>query len=119
MTFVDDQIRIPHFDDCLYAQEEEKVGKIALGCIVTVIVLCLMGLVGLWLFRPRKSAEDEVDLVNNMELPHRSPRPIEELNVHYVVPRPENQGNEELSVYVSTPNGLKKLERVPSQNSSE
>ena len=34
------------------------------------------------------------------------------MNVHYVVPRPETQeGTEELSVYISTPNGLKKLER--------
>ena len=50
-----------------------------------------------------------------MEIPQNTtPRNItnnEEMNVHYVVPRPETQGTEELSVYISTPNGLKKLER--------
>ena len=45
----------------------------------------------------------------------------EDLNVHYVVPRPDDtkeRNTEELSVYISTPNGLKKLERKSSQNSS-
>ena len=59
-----------------------------------------------------------------MEIPHNTTAPSsttrssshisnnEEMNVHYVVPRPETQGTtEELSVYISTPNGLKKLER--------
>ena len=62
-----------------------------------------------------------------MEIPHNTTGPTssttrrsssshisnnEEMNVHYVVPRPETQGTtEELSVYISTPNGLKKLER--------
>ena len=51
-----------------------------------------------------------------MEIPqHTTPRNVpnnEEMNVHYVVPRPETQcTTEELSVYISTPNGLKKLER--------
>ena len=101
-----------------------QVGNIALGCIVTVIVLCVLGLVGLWYFRPKKGAEDEVDLVNNMERPHLSPPHRsngneEDLNVHYVVPRPENpDSTEELSVYISTTNGLQKLERKASQNSS-
>ena len=89
---------------------------------MTVIILCVLGLVGLWHFRPKKGAEDEVDLVNNMERPHMSPhRPNtqEDLNVHYVVPRPENpESREELSVYISTTNGLQKLERKASQNSS-
>ena len=115
LTFIDDEVRIPHFDECKYAQEEDQVGKIALGCIITVIVLCVFGLFGLWLFRPRKGEEDEIDLVNNMERPHTLHN--EDLNVHYVVPRP-NEATEELSVYISTPNGLKKLERKSSQNSS-
>ena len=74
---------------------------------------------GLWYVRPKKNSEDEVDLVHNMEIPQQTtaipPRISnnEEMNVHYVVPRPETtQGTqEELSVYISTPNGLKKLER--------
>ena len=74
---------------------------------------------GLWYVRPKKNSEDEVDLVHNMEIPQQTtaiPSRIsnnEEMNVHYVVPRPETtQGTqEELSVYISTPNGLKKLER--------
>ena len=37
LTFIDDDVRIPHFDDCEYAREENKIGKIALGCIITVI----------------------------------------------------------------------------------
>ena len=91
-------------------------------------VLCVIGLLGLWYFRPQRKDEDEVNLVHNMEIPHnttaaptsssatrRSSSHIsnnEEMNVHYVVPRPETQGTtEELSVYISTPNGLKKLER--------
>jgi hypothetical protein len=31
LTFVDETIRIPHFEDCLYAHEGEAVGKITLG----------------------------------------------------------------------------------------
>jgi len=69
-----------------------------------------------------------------MEIPHNTTGPTssttrrsssshisnnEEMNVHYVVPRPETQGTtEELSVYISTPNGLKKLERKHSDRSS-
>ena len=52
--------------------------------------------------------------------PQRSSMP-EDLNVHYVVPRPDEtkeNNTEELSVYISTPNGLKKLERKSSQNSN-
>ena len=37
LTFIDDDVRIPHFDDCEYAREENNIGKIALGCIITVI----------------------------------------------------------------------------------
>ena len=89
-------------------------------------VLCVIGLLGLWYFRPQRKDEDEVNLVHNMEIPHNTTGPTssttrrssshisnnEEMNVHYVVPRPETQGTtEELSVYISTPNGLKKLER--------
>ena len=87
-------------------------------------VLCVIGLLGLWYFRPQRKDEDEVNLVHNMEIPHNTTAPSsttrssshisnnEEMNVHYVVPRPETQGTtEELSVYISTPNGLKKLER--------
>jgi len=121
LTFIEDEVRIPHFEDCQYANlEEDQIGNIALGCIVTVIVLCVLGLVGLWYFRPKKADEDEVDLVNNMERPHMSPRPVEDLNVHYVVPRPESNQDcsEELSVYISTSNGLQKLERQASQNSN-
>jgi hypothetical protein len=154
LTFVDDNVRIPHFDDCQYAQEEDHVGKIALGnirqndiifqtsffnglfisgCIVTVILLCVLGLTGLWFFRPNKAADDEVDLVNNMERTHNTsttttptsrPPPQtydhNEMNVHYVVPKPDDSSNgkEELNVYISTPNGLKKVvERRSSQNS--
>ena len=68
--------------------------------------------------------DDEIDLVNNMERPHMSPQRStipEDLNVHYVVPRPDEtkeNNSEELSVYISTPNGLQKLERKSSQNSS-
>ena len=54
LTFVDDEVRLPHFDDCEFARKEDQVGNIALGCIVTIIVLCVIGLVGLWFFRPRK-----------------------------------------------------------------
>ena len=54
LTFVDDEVRIPHFNDCQFARKEDQVGNIALGCIVTIIVLCVIGLVGLWFFRPRK-----------------------------------------------------------------
>lgn len=124
LTFVDDEVRLPHFDDCEFARKEDQVGNIALGCIVTVIVLCVIGLVGLWFFRPRKGGDDEIDLVNNMERPHMSPQRStipEDSNVHYVVPRPEEtkeNNSEELSVYISTPNGLQKLERKSSQNSS-
>ena len=59
-----------------------------------------------------------------MERPHMSPQRStvpEDLNVHYVVPRPDEtkeNNPEELSVYISTPNGLQKLERKSSQNSS-
>ena len=28
LTFIDDEVRIPHFDDCQYAREETKVGNI-------------------------------------------------------------------------------------------
>jgi len=133
LTFVDDNVRIPHFEDCEYVREENNIGKIALGCIITVIVLCVIGLLGLWYFRPQRKDEDEVNLVHNMEIPHNSTAPTssttrrssshisnnEEMNVHYVVPRPETQGTtEELSVYISTPNGLKKLERKHSDRSS-
>ncbi len=125
MTFVDDEVRIPHFNDCQFALKEDQVGSIALACIITIIVLCVIGLLGLWLFRPKKGADDQVDLVNNMERPHMSSPPAydadKDLNVHYVVPRPtqaSNEANEELSVYISTPNGLKKLERKTSGNSS-
>ena len=31
LTFVDDEVRIPHFDDCQYARKEDEVGNIALG----------------------------------------------------------------------------------------
>ena len=121
LTFIDDEVRIPHFEDCQYVSKEEQVGNIALGCIVTVIVLCILGLAGLWYFRPKKADDDQVDLVNNMERPHMSPhnRASEDLNVHYVVPRPENPTHEELSVYISTSNGLQKLERKASQNSND
>ena len=37
LTFVDDNVRIPHFEDCEYVREENNIGKIALGCIITVI----------------------------------------------------------------------------------
>ena len=33
LTFIDDEVRIPHFEDCKYAREEDQVGNIALGCI--------------------------------------------------------------------------------------
>ena len=124
LTFVDDEVRIPHFDDCQYAHEEDRVGMIAMGCIVTIIFLCLLGLGGLWLFKPRKGRdEDQVDLVNNMERPQHTLQTCstapEESSVHYVVPRPENRENEdELSVYISTSTGLKKLQRKNSQNSN-
>lgn len=120
LTFIDDQVRIPHFDECKYAQEEDRVGSIALGCIVTIIVLCVVGLIGLWLFRPRKGDDDEVDLVNNMERTHVVNNASVDLNVHYVVPRPNEsqEATDELSVYISTSTGLKKLERKSSLNSS-
>ena len=75
-------------------------------------------------FKNQIGADDEIDLVNNMERPHMSAQRSsvsEDLNVHYVVPRPDDtkeRNSEELSVYISTPNGLKKLERKSSQNSS-
>ena len=37
LTFVDDNVRIPHFEDCEYVREENNIGKIAFGCIITVI----------------------------------------------------------------------------------
>ena len=76
------------------------------------------------IFKNQIGADDEIDLVNNMERPHMSAQRSnvsEDLNVHYVVPRPDDtkeRNSEELSVYISTPNGLKKLERKSSQNSS-
>lgn len=125
LTFVDDNVRIPHFDDCQYVQEEDKIGNIALGCIVTVILLCFVGLAGLWLFRPKKASEDELDLVGHMERNQSSPSRRRQIDshpvdiVHYVVPKPNDQehSKEEIKVYVSTSNGLKKVERRPSQNS--
>ena len=46
LTFIDDEVRIPHFDDCQYANEEHQVGNIAVGTIVTIIILCIFGLIG-------------------------------------------------------------------------
>ena len=46
LTFIDDEVRIPHFDDCQYANEEHQVGNIAVGTIVTIIILCIIGLIG-------------------------------------------------------------------------
>ena len=37
LSFVDETIRIPHFEDCLYAHEGEAVGKIALGIFLCSI----------------------------------------------------------------------------------
>ena len=39
LSFVDETIRIPHFEDCLYAHEGEAVGKIALG-IFSLLNFC-------------------------------------------------------------------------------
>ena len=57
LTFIDDEVRIPHFDDCQYANEEHQVGNIAVGTIVTIIILCIFGLIGKFsiLFRNLKN----------------------------------------------------------------
>ena len=77
LTFVDETIRIPHFEDCLYAHEGEAVGKITLGCVITLILLCLIGLGLYWWYKRRTDSEDEVNLVGNMERGNSSPQSSE------------------------------------------
>ncbi len=31
LTFIDDDVRIPHFEDCAYTNNESQVGSIAIG----------------------------------------------------------------------------------------
>ncbi len=31
LTFIDDNVRIPHFEDCRFAKEDNQVGSIAIG----------------------------------------------------------------------------------------
>ena len=70
----------------------------------------------------KRRSEDEVDLVPNMErvtVPNADSNHQNSGNggVHYVVPRDGSSDAteaHELQVYVSTSNGLQKVERVPS-----
>ena len=102
------------------------------GCILTIIFLCALGLSGLCFFyhHQRRRPEDEVDLVSNMErsgrraisgttLAENGGANVEtDFNVHYVVPKEGVPEEHELNVYVSTSNGLKKVERKNSSTSS-
>lgn len=31
LTFVDETVRIPHFDDCLFTAKDDQIGQIAMG----------------------------------------------------------------------------------------
>ena len=169
LTFLDETVRIAHFEDCARrAEGAGRVESIAIGeeenreaasqisitlsadlsaAILTIIFLCFVGLLGLWIAHrslsgsrgSRAGPDDEQDLVANMERTSKSsnqpppPPPSQPpataaddgFKVHYVVPaRPEDAPREEdgggfKEIYLSTPNsGLQRVQRNPSSASS-
>ena len=169
LTFLDETVRIAHFEDCARrAEGAGRVESIAIGeeenreaasqisitlsadlsaAILTIIFLCFVGLLGLWIAHrslsssrgSRAGPDDEQDLVANMERtskssnqpPSQQPQPPataadDGFKVHYVVPgRPEDAQREEdggggfKEIYLSTPNsGLQRVQRNPSSASS-
>ncbi len=174
MTLLDETVKVAHFDDCAYLAEEQVAGRIAMGAILAVTGLSLLGLALLCAYHRRRArgSDDEVDLVSHMEVwvsiypfsyfyyfhfaifqeraatsssslpraasngPAPAPAPEnnarEEPAVHYVVPNgdafrakkgsspppPPNQEEHELKVWVSTSNGLRRVDDSSSGGSN-
>ena len=111
LTFLNDQVRIAHFDDCASLRYETEVNLIALATIVVVVILGILSLVGLCIYKHKnRSTDDELDLVDNMQQPsptrpynlttpeqrsefHRRQPSIHLDMVHYVVPAPTTETN--------------------------
>lgn len=102
-----------------------------LGCIITIIILCSIGVAALCYHHKHvRHPDDEVDLVGNMDPetpqlaapnPNNAPKPALEENtdVQFVIPKQPLMKREshELTVFVSTTDGLKTVERKPSSSS--
>jgi len=74
MRFLDQTVRVAHFDDCRYLDEEMLMGKITAGSVFGLVGLCVV-ISAVLLIQQRKKMraisvrrrDDEVDLVPNME----------------------------------------------------
>ena len=116
---MDETVRINQFHDCSIKAEEDVVGRIAMAAIIAIIVLCLIGLFGLGFYQraTRAPRDDQENLVTSMENNTSRSEPVSADNVHYVVPKKEDEVDEP-KVYVSTSNGLKKVERKDSSSTA-